>query len=81
MLDVVPPKMNGIDLGIQLAARRPSCQTLLFSGNPHTAQIASAAAHAGRPFEIIAKPVHPDSMLQRASQLLSVRWIDFRSSR
>ena len=72
ILDVVLPKMNGIDLAIDLAGRRPSCQILLFSGNPHTMQISQAAAQSGHPFEILEKPVHPDFMLQRASQLLSV---------
>lgn len=72
ILDVVLPKMNGIDLAIDLAGRRPSCQILLFSGNPNTAQISQAAAQSGHPFEILEKPVHPDFMLQRASQLLSV---------
>lgn len=72
ILDVVLPKMNGIDLAVQLAGRAPSCQILLFSGNPDTAQLARAAAVAGHPFDILEKPVHPDFMLQKASQLLSV---------
>jgi DNA-binding NtrC family response regulator len=72
ILDVVLPKMNGIDLAILLAGRQPSCQILLFSGNPNTAQLASAAALAGHPFEILEKPVHPDLMLQKASRLLAV---------
>lgn len=72
ILDVVLPKMSGIDLAIELAGRAPSCQILLFSGNPHTAQMARSAAQAGHPFDILEKPVHPDFMLQKASQLLSV---------
>jgi CheY-like chemotaxis protein len=72
ILDVVLPRMNGIDLAIDLAGRCPACQILLFSGNPTTAQMARAAAQAGHPFEILEKPVHPDLMLERASHLLSV---------
>jgi DNA-binding NtrC family response regulator len=72
ILDVVLPKMNGVDLAILLADRRPSCQILLFSGNPNTTQILQAATEAGHPFEILEKPVPPDLMLHRASQLLSV---------
>lgn len=72
ILDVMLPKMNGIELAIQLAGKQPSCQILLFSGNPNTAQIANAAAQAGHPFEILEKPVHPDLMLQKASRLLAV---------
>ena len=72
ILDVVLPRMNGIDLAILLAGRQPSCQILLFSGNPNTAQIANAAAQSGHAFEILEKPVHPDLMLQKASRLLAV---------
>jgi DNA-binding NtrC family response regulator len=72
ILDVVLPKMSGIDLAIELASRRTSCQILLFSGNPNTAELAQSAAQAGHPFEILEKPVHPDLMLQKASRLLSV---------
>lgn len=72
ILDVVLPKMSGIELAIELAGRAPSCQILLFSGNPNTAQLARAASQAGHPFDILEKPVHPDFMLQKASQLLSV---------
>jgi DNA-binding NtrC family response regulator len=72
ILDVVLPKMSGIDLAIDLAGRAPSCQILLFSGNPNTSQLARAAAQAGHPFDILEKPVHPEFMLQKASQLLSV---------
>lgn len=72
ILDVVLPKMSGIDLAIDLAGRAPSCQILLFSGNPNTAQLARAAAQAGHLFNILDKPIHPDFMLQKASQLLAV---------
>lgn len=72
ILDVVLPNMSGIDLAIDLAGRAPSCQILLFSGNPNTSQLARAAAQAGHPFDILEKPVHPEFMLQKASQLLSV---------
>lgn len=72
ILDVVLPKMSGIDLAIDLAGRAPSCQILLFSGNPNTAQLARAAAQAGHLFNILDKPIHPDYMLQKASQLLAV---------
>lgn len=72
ILDVVLPKMSGIELAIQLASRQPSCQILLFSGNPSTAELAEVAAQEGHRFEILEKPVHPDLMLEKASHLLSV---------
>lgn len=72
ILDVVLPGMSGIALAIELTGRAPACQILLFSGNPNTAQLAQAAAETGHPFDILEKPVHPEFMLQKASQLLAV---------
>ena len=34
ILDVMLPKMNGIELAVMLKERHPSCRILLFSGQP-----------------------------------------------
>ncbi len=71
ILDVVLPNMNGIDLAITTKANYPSCRVLLFSGNSNTGLLLEEAAKKGHTFEILAKPVHPELMLETASQLLS----------
>lgn len=73
ILDVMLPKMNGIDLALQLYALAPGCRILLFSGNPHTPEIVEAAARDGHSFDVLQKPVHPDIMLGKATQLLALR--------
>jgi DNA-binding response OmpR family regulator len=71
ILDVGLPKMNGIDLAIVLKNGHPSCRVLLFSGQPNTADLLAQAEADGHLFEIVAKPVHPTVMLDRAAHLLS----------
>jgi DNA-binding NtrC family response regulator len=70
ILDVVLPNMNGIDLAITTKVNYPSCRVLLFSGNSNTGQLLEEAARKGYTFEILAKPVHPELMLETASHLL-----------
>lgn len=70
ILDVVLPQMNGIDLAIVIKANYSSCHVLLFSGNANTALLLEEAGRKGHQFEVLAKPVHPNVMLERASALL-----------
>jgi CheY-like chemotaxis protein len=69
ILDVILPKMNGIDLAILLRAKCPNCRITLSSGHPDTSDLLAAATASGHTFEIVAKPVHPDVLLSLASQL------------
>jgi CheY-like chemotaxis protein len=70
ILDVGLPKMNGIDLAIALKSIHPDCRVLLFSGYPNTADLLAQAQADGHVFEVLAKPVHPTIMLDRAAHLL-----------
>ena len=70
ILDVILPEMNGIDLAIVIKANYPSCHVLLFSGHANTAMLLEEACRKGHQFEVLAKPVHPTLMLERASDLL-----------
>ena len=71
ILDVMLPEMNGIDLGIAIKASYPACHVLLFSGHANTAMLLEEAGRKGHQFEVLAKPVHPNIMLERASALLA----------
>ena len=70
ILDVILPEMNGIDLAIVIKANYPACHVLLFSGHANTAILLEEAGRKGHQFEVLAKPVHPNVMLERASALL-----------
>jgi DNA-binding NtrC family response regulator len=70
ILDVVLPKMHGIDLAVLLTTQLPKCQTVLFSGQALTAELLAEAAKKGYTFAILAKPVHPNVILETALNLL-----------
>jgi DNA-binding NtrC family response regulator len=69
ILDVILPKMSGIDLAILVRAKRPNCRITLFSGQGPTHDLLAAATASGHTFEIIAKPAPPEALLDLASQL------------
>ena len=73
ILDVVLPKMSGIDLAILLREHYPSCHVLLVSGQLVTSDLADQAAQAGHVFDILAKPVPLPDLLETASALLSAK--------
>lgn len=70
VLDVILPGMNGIDLAIVIKANYPACHVILFSGHTNTGMLLEEAGRKGQQFEVLAKPVHPSVMLERASALL-----------
>ncbi len=72
ILDVILPEMNGIDLAIVIKANYPMCHVILFSGHTNTSMLLEEAGKKGHNFEVLAKPVMPDLMLERASELLSL---------
>ena len=70
VLDVILPGMNGIDLAVVIKANYPACHVILFSGHANTGRLLEEAGRKGHQFEVLAKPVHPSVMLERASALL-----------
>ena len=58
-------RMSGIDLAIQLAETLPACKILLMSGNNSTTDLLAEAQKQGHTFDILAKPVHPNIILDR----------------
>lgn len=70
IVDVVLPRMNGLELVLVLKDNHPNCRVLLFSGEEATAELVARAARDGNIFEVLAKPVHPAYILQAAANLL-----------
>lgn len=71
IVDVILPQMNGIDLAVLLQEHFPKCRVLLFSGQVATADLLADAEIKGHKFEILAKPVHPNEMLDAALRVLT----------
>jgi len=68
--DVVMPGMSGIEMAIVLQQEFPKCRMLLFSGQAATSEILEYARTQGYEFELLAKPVHPDQLLQKVAQMI-----------
>lgn len=63
--DVIMADLNGIDAAIRIRALLPGIKVLLFSGQAATADLLEKARAQGYEFEILAKPVHPQDLLNR----------------
>lgn len=63
--DVIMADLNGIDAAIRIRALLPKIKILLFSGQAATADLLEKARAQGYEFEILAKPVHPQDLLNR----------------
>ena len=68
--DVVMPGMNGIELAIKIKQRFPACRILLFSGQAATGDMLENSRSRGYEFEVLAKPVHPEQLLEKVWQLI-----------
>ena len=72
IVDVMLPRMNGIEFGTVLKSNYPACHILLMSGHPGTAELLELAREQGHNFEILAKPLHPALILDIVAQLLPI---------
>ncbi len=63
--DVIMADLNGIDAAIRIKELLPGIKVLLFSGQAATADLLEKARSQGYEFEILAKPVHPQDLLNR----------------
>lgn len=67
--DVIMPQMSGIDLAVQIRQSYPNCRVLLSSGQPATSELLAQAREAGHQFDILAKPVHPETLIEKIEEL------------
>jgi CheY-like chemotaxis protein len=63
--DVIMADLNGIDAAIRIRSLLPRIKILLFSGQAATADLLEKARADGHEFEILAKPVHPQDLLNK----------------
>ena len=77
LTDVLMPQTNGFEVALEIKRKCPECRLLLFSGQASTAQLASTYVQTftnrGYRFELLPKPLHPDSLLKRLEESLMRR--------
>lgn len=71
LTDIIMGQMNGLEAAKLIADALPHCNILLFSGQPATADLLMQARKNGRTFEVMAKPVHPDVILEQIKSLVA----------
>lgn len=65
LTDVLMPRMTGVELAIQFQAKYPRARILLFSGQASTADIVQEAKANGHHFDLLPKPIHPESLIAK----------------
>jgi|SRR5215468_1770760 len=63
--DVVMPGVSGIELARSIHSRYPKARIVLLSGQAQARDLVKEASHEGHSFELWAKPIHPDLLLER----------------
>ena len=64
LADVLMPFMNGVELAIAVRQTSPKTRILLFSGHANSSELILEARRAGHIFDIVAKPIHPEKLIQ-----------------
>jgi CheY-like chemotaxis protein len=65
LTDVLMPEMNGMELAIAIRKLLPETQILLISGQTGISKILDEGEQLGYEFELIAKPVHPEKLIEK----------------
>ena len=67
--DVIMQGMTGLDAAIRISQLIPHCRIILFSGQASTADLLQKAEADGHHFELLSKPVHPRTLIQRLAHM------------
>jgi DNA-binding NtrC family response regulator len=65
--DVIMPGLSGIDTAKAILKQLPNCRIILFSGQAASVDLVARARDEGYAFEVLAKPIDPDELLNKIS--------------
>jgi DNA-binding response OmpR family regulator len=68
--DIAMPKLNGVDMAIEVTKELGNVKILLISGQAVTIELLQQARTRGYDFDWLAKPVHPVDMLKKVKSML-----------
>ena len=63
--DVIMPGMDGVETAKAITKFLPTCRIILFSGQAAGVDLLSKARAEGYMFEVLAKPINPDKLLEK----------------
>lgn len=67
--DVMMPGLNGVETALLIRGLCPDTHIILFSGQAGALNLLDHARAKGNEFELLLKPIHPDDLLERLSEL------------
>lgn len=70
--DVLMPGTNGIETAKQIRAMLPTVPIILFSGQAAATGLIESAQSEGYDFEVVAKPIRPESLLNTIRRQLNI---------
>ena len=65
LTDVVMPGVNGVEVAKFVADSCSNTKVLLFSGQAAVSEFLLRANESGHSFEVLAKPLHPDELIEK----------------
>jgi DNA-binding response OmpR family regulator len=68
--DIAMPKLNGVEMAIEIRKKMAEVKILLISGQAVTIELLQEARTRGYQFEWLAKPVHPLDLLKKVKSML-----------
>lgn len=63
--DMILGGMSGLDAAVEICRKIPSCRVILLSGRPLGTELLDHTRECGQVFEVLLKPVHPETLLRR----------------
>jgi CheY-like chemotaxis protein len=66
--DVIMPGLDGIATAKAILKELPKCRIILFSGQAASTDLLAKARDEGYSFEVLAKPINPDVLLNTISR-------------
>ena len=63
--DVIMPGMDGIEASKRILKLLPNCLVILFSGQAASTALVEKARSEGYTFEVLAKPINPETLLEK----------------
>jgi len=68
--DVIMPALNGVEAAKEIRKLVPQVRVILFSGQAAATNLVDRAKQEGHSFEVLAKPVKPDDLLDIIKQMI-----------
>jgi CheY-like chemotaxis protein len=74
LTDIMMPGMNGVELAIAVQQQLPATLIVLISGQAGITDILREAQNNGHQFSLLAKPIHPEKLLEYLKKKAPKLW-------